>query len=65
MSVKDSEQTWIARGCLIGFVGFVITMSVHPTFMDNILWIYMGFIYAMSIIFMAQGNRLYYDGGRK
>ena len=56
ISVKNSRQIWIVRGFLIGFVGFMATMNFHPTFLDNILWIYLGMIYAIALGYMPQEN---------
>lgn len=38
---------WIVRGFFAGFVCFIITINFHPTYMDNMIWIYVGVINGM------------------
>jgi hypothetical protein len=50
-SVTDLRYRWIMRGMHIGFITFVISMNFHPTYMDILLWIYLGAINAMYMYF--------------
>jgi len=50
-TITDLDYKWIMRGTHIGFITFVISMNFHPTYMDSLLWVYMGAINAMYAYF--------------
>lgn len=45
--VHELSYKWVVRGFFVGFVCFMITINFHPTYMDNLIWIYLGVINGM------------------
>jgi hypothetical protein len=45
----DLRYKWIGRSLLIGFVCFLVTINFHPTYLDNILWMYLGVINGLHL----------------
>ena len=50
-TITDLRYKWIMRGIHIGFITFVFSMNFHPTYMDTLLWVYLGAINAMYMYF--------------
>ena len=50
LRARRRGEIWVVRGVLLGFVAFVVSMNIHPTLMDNLLWLYMGLVYLLGAV---------------